>query len=227
MYKIILKRIIDIIFSIIAIIVSIPIWIIAVIGIIISDPGPIFYISNRIGKDNLEFKMYKFRSMKILKEKREGCEASLRPEEDRIFPWGKFMRKFKLDEIPQFLNIFLGDMSFVGPRPVAKDQMSIFRTGRYNVAKDVKPGLTGPAALYDYIYGDEFEEININDYVERVLPTRKELEVVYVNKQSFIFDTWIIIETAICIFGNLLNKKNTHLLKKLVKLAQESDLNLN
>lgn len=113
MYKYI-KRLIDIILSFFAIVCSSPFWIVTIIGIEISDPGPIFYKAKRIGKDNKEFSMFKFRSMSVLREPKKGSEASLRPETDRIFPWGKIIRKLKLDELPQFLNIFIGDMSIIG-----------------------------------------------------------------------------------------------------------------
>lgn len=222
MYKFV-KRLIDIVVSLAAIVLSSPFWIITIIGIEISDPGPIFYKANRIGKDNQEFSMYKFRSMRVLREPKKGSEASLRPETDRIFPWGKVIRKLKLDELPQFLNIFLGDMSVVGPRPVAKDQMNLFRFGKYDEAKQVKPGITGPAALYDYIYGDQFEEENVEEYMEKVYPTRRELEYVYVKKQGFLFDTWMFFETAWCVICSMIGKENTGFLHKLIAMAQESD----
>ena len=222
MYKYV-KRLIDIVLSFLAIVFSSPFWIVTIIGIEISDPGPVFYKANRIGKDNEEFSMYKFRSMRVLKEPRKGSEASLRPETDRIFAWGKVIRKLKLDELPQFLNIFLGDMSIVGPRPVAKDQMNLFRFGKYDEAKKVKPGITGPAALYDYIYGDQFEEANIDEYMEKVYPTRRELEYVYVKKQGFLFDTWIFFETAKCVIYSLFGKENTELLSKLRRMAMKSN----
>lgn len=221
MYRYI-KRVIDIFISGLAIICSSPFWIITIIGIELSDPGPIFYKANRIGKDNKEFSMFKFRSMRVLKNHKEGSEASLRPETDRIFPWGKVIRKLKLDELPQFLNIFIGDMSLVGPRPVAKDQIKLFRFGRFNRSKEVKPGITGPAALYDYIYGDQFEEENIDEYMEKVYPIRRELEYVYVDKEGFLFDIWMFFETALCVIFSLFGKEHTKLLKQLNKMAQES-----
>ena len=218
-----IKRGMDILLSGLAIVCSAPFWIITIIGIEVSDPGPIFYKAKRIGKDNKEFSMYKFRSMRVLKQPKKGSEASLRPETDRIFPWGKVIRKLKLDELPQFLNIFIGNMSIIGPRPVAKDQIRLFRFGKYDEAKTVKPGITGPAALYDYIYGDQFEEADVDEYMKKVYPTRRELEYVYVKKQGFLFDTWMFFETAWCVICSLLGKENTKLLKKLVKMAQESN----
>jgi len=217
------KRLFDILLSFFGIILSSPIWILTIIGILISDFGPIFYVANRIGKDNKEFKMYKFRSMRTLKEKEEGSESSLRPETNRIFPWGKVIRKLKIDELPQLFNILNGTMSIVGPRPVAKDQFEIFRTGKYEKTKTVRPGLTGPAALYDYIYGDKFEDSNVEEYEEKVLPTRKELELVYVKKIGFFFDAWIFFETAWCVICKIFGKKNKRLLKKLIKMAEENN----
>ena len=225
MYKY-FKRMIDIVVSIFAIMLTSPIWVITIIGIELSDHGPIFYKANRIGKNNEKFLMYKFRSMRVLKEAKVGSEASLRPESDRIFFWGKIIRQFKIDELPQFLNILCGNMSIVGPRPVAVDQEDLFRFGKYNDAKQVKPGITGPAALYDYIYGDQFEEENIEEYMKKVYPIRRELEYVYVQKQSFLFDFWIFFETAYCILCRIFRKENTKLLRKLIKMAEQSNSSL-
>lgn len=227
MYRLFFKRFFDIVLSLLAILISSPIWIITVIGIEISDPGPIFYKACRIGKDNREFKMLKFRSMRVLKNPKEGSEASLRPETDRIFPWGKIIRKLKIDELPQFLNAFVGNMSIVGPRPVAKDQFDIFRVGRYDEAKKVRPGITGPAALYDYIYGDQFEEADINEYIEKVLPTRKELELVYVKKQSFIYDIKIVWYTVVCVLASIFKKEPKRIYTELVgsiSITKEGEL---
>lgn len=221
MYSVI-KRIVDCILALVAFIVTLPIWLITIIGIEINDPGPIFYIANRIGKDNKPFRMFKFRSMRVLKNPQEGSEASLRPEEDRIFFVGKLIRKLKIDELPQLLNIIAGDMAIVGPRPVAKDQMNIFRVGRYDEAKRVRPGLTGPAALYDYIYGDQFEDSDVQEYIEKVLPTRRELELVYLQKMSFGFDCRMIFATAFCVCCSMFGKENKKLLNKLVKMAENS-----
>jgi len=106
-----LKRLFDICVSGLALIVLLPVWLIAIIGIIVSDPGPVFYFANRVTKDNRTFKMYKFRSMRVDKN---ANEKSLRPDQDRIFPFGRFMRATKIDELPQLLNVFLGDMAVVG-----------------------------------------------------------------------------------------------------------------
>lgn len=205
-----LKRIFDFICALIGIIAASPIWMIAIVGILVSDWGPVFYVAMRIGKDNKPFKMYKFRSMRVQKNTNE---ASLRPDKDRIFPFGYFIRMTKIDELPQLLNILNGTMSIIGPRPVAQDQFEMFRYGRWNEVAKVQVGLSGPAALYDYIYGDQITDVD--EYMEKVYPTRKELEYIYVQKMSIWYDLKMIIYTVICIFYNICGKECTWILNEL------------
>ena len=218
MYKFI-KRLFDILVSGFALIVLLPIWIVTIVGIEINDFGPVFYMASRIGKDNKEFKMFKFRSMRVTQEQ---TVQTLRPEEDRIFAWGKVIRKLKIDELPQFLNVFIGDMSVIGPRPVATSQFDLFRTGKYDETKVVKPGLSGPGALYDYIYGDQFEDSDLELYKEKVLPNRRELELVYVRKQGILFDAKMIVWTMRCIFCSVFGTVPKKIYDYLVELATES-----
>ena len=191
-----IKRVLDIFCALLGIIGTSPIWIIAIVGILISDWGPVFYTSTRIGKGNNPFKMFKFRSMRI---DRSADEASLRPDQDRIFPFGKFIRKVKIDELPQLINVLNGTMSVIGPRPVASDQKELFRVGRWNDASMVAVGLSGPAALYDFLYGDQF--VDEEEYMEKVFPTRRELEYLYVKKMSFAYDVKLVWWTILCIAG--------------------------
>lgn len=210
------KRSFDLICALLLIILTFPLWIIAIGGILISDWGPIFYTANRVGKGNKPFKMYKFRSMRVAKT---ANEASLRPDEDRIFPFGHFIRKVKIDELPQLLNILDGTMSLVGPRPVSQDQFELFRTGKWNMAAEVPVGLSGPAALYDFIYGDQFTDEN--EYMEKVFETRRELEYVYVKKAGLLYDLKIIAYTLICIIYALRGKECTWILNELKITANE------
>ena len=216
MYKI-LKRCFDFFCAFIALVVLSPIFLLAAIGILISDWGPIFYKANRIGKENEPFRMYKFRSMRVAKA---ANEASLRPDEDRIFPFGHFIRKAKIDELPQLINILNGTMSIVGPRPVAQDQFDMFRYGKWNEAAKVPVGLSGPAALYDYIYGDQITDEK--EYMEKVYPTRRELEYVYVKKASIFYDLKMIIYTVICILYALCGKECKWILNELVEEANKT-----
>lgn len=217
MYKY-FKRLLDIICALLGIIGTSPLWIIAIFGIWVSDWGPVFYTSTRIGKGNKRFKMYKFRSMRVEKG---ADEKSLRPDEDRIFPFGYFIRKVKIDELPQLLNILNGTMSIVGPRPVAEDQFDMFRYGKWNEAAKVPVGLTGPAALYDYIYGDQITDEK--EYMEKVYPIRRELEYTYVKKAGLWYDLKMIIYTVICILYALAGKECTWILNELKTSAKESE----
>ena len=216
MYKYV-KRFLDIVCALLGIIGTSPFGIIAVIGILVSDWGPIFYVSSRIGKDNKPFKMYKFRSMRVDKG---ANETSLRPDEDRIFAFGRFIRKVKIDELPQLLNVLNGTMSVIGPRPVANDQKDLFRVGKWNEDAKVAVGLSVPAALYDFIYGDQIEDPD--EYMEKVFPTRRELEYVYVKKMSFGYDMKMVVYTVICIFYALFGKECTWILNELIASAQKS-----
>lgn len=207
-----IKRLFDICASGIAIIVLSPIWIMAIVGIQISDPGPIFYFANRVTKDNRTFQMYKFRSMRV---DQNANEKSLRPEQTRIFPFGRFIRATKIDELPQLLNVFLGDMAIVGPRPAAVDQISITRGGDNIIVAKVKAGLTSPAALYDYLYGDQIEDEV--EYMDKVVPTRLSLDRYYVNKQTVGYDLKLIWYTILCIIGTVMHKPQIKILKEMIE----------
>lgn len=210
MYRFI-KRTFDIFASGLALIVLLPIWLIAIIGIEVSDPGPVFYFANRAGKDNKTFRMYKFRSMRVDKN---ANEKSLRPDQDRIFKFGRFIRATKIDELPQLLNVFLGDMAVIGPRPAAVDQIEITRSGENAIVASIKPGLSSPSALYDYLYGDSIEDEA--EYMDKVAPTRLALDRFYIGKQTVGYDIKIIWYTVVCIFGTIFHKPAIFILKELI-----------
>lgn len=215
MYPII-KRAFDICASGVALVVLSPLWLIAIIGIMISDPGPIIYMANRVGKDNKPFKMFKFRSMRV---DRDANEKSLRADTNRIFKWGKIMRDTKLDELPQLLNVFLGDMSVIGPRPASAEQVEITRAGKYAATFKLKPGLSSPSALYDYIYGDQFEDEK--EYEEKVLSTRLELDLYYLKNMGVLYDIKMIWYTVVCIFNLIFHRSSKGILDELVTAVKE------
>lgn len=214
MYKYV-KRFLDVVCALLGIVGTSPIWLIAIIGILVSDFGPIFYTSRRIGKGNRPFMMYKFRSMRVDKS---ANESRLRPDQNRIFWWGEVMRKLKIDELPQLLNILNGSMSVIGPRPVANDQKELFRIGKWNLAAEVAVGLSGPAALYDFIYGDQIKDEK--EYMEKVFLMRRELEYIYVKKMGFWYDVKMVAYTIICILYALVGKECTWILKELETTGQ-------
>ena len=227
MYRLI-KRCFDFICAFIALVILSPIFLLTIIGILISDWGPLFYFANRVGKDNKKFKMWKFRSMRVLRAPKEGAEASLRPEQDRIFWWGQIMRRLKIDELPQLLNILNGTMSIVGPRPAAVDQVDITRGGENAIAATVPCGLTSQSSLWDYIYGDQFTEED--EYNEKVLPIRLKLDVYYVKHAGFFGDIKLIIWTVLAILYTACGKYPQWMHDSLVSMAKEeggADLNHN
>lgn len=209
------KRLFDIIASSIALIFLSPILIGSAIAIVVSDPGPVFYMANRVGQYDKTFKMFKFRSMRV---DRSANEKSFKADTNRIFPWGKFMRDSKIDELPQLINILLGDMSIIGPRPASVDQVEIVRAGKYAVTSCLKPGLSGPSALYDYIYGDTIEDEK--EYKEKVLPTRLDLDVYYTRTKSFWYDMKIIWYTVVCIVMLVSHNKPQAIFDELMEAAE-------
>lgn len=188
------KRMFDFMGAMIGLVGTSPIWLFSIIVILLSDWGSPFYCANRMGKDNKKFKMWKFRSMRVVKG---GNEVSLRPDQDRIFWWGKWMRRLKIDELPQLINILNGTMSIVGPRPAAVDQVNITRGGKNIIAATVPCGLTSQSSIWDYIYGDKFEDEE--EYNEKVLGIRLKLDVYYVKHASFFGDIRLIIWTVLAI----------------------------
>ena len=212
------KRAFDIAASALGLVVTCPVWLAAVIGIELSDPGPVFYMANRVGFHNEPFRMFKFRSMRV---DNQANEKSFKADVNRIFPWGAFMRSSKIDELPQLLNVFLGDMSVVGPRPASADQVSITRGGRFAQVGSAKPGLSGPSALYDYIYGDTVTDEA--EYEKLVLPTRLELDRYYIRAASWKLDMKMIFWTVRCILNSVFHRSSEKMLAQLIDWAKSME----
>lgn len=187
----------DIIFSFLGISFLIPIFIIIGIIQVIMSGFPIFYLHKRVGKNQKIFSMIKFRSMKmdkrpikeqLTKEQYEEYLATYKVTNDpRLTKFGKFLRKTSLDELPQLFNIFIGQMSFIGPRPVIKEELEKFKDQK-DVVTSVKPGLTG----YWAVNGRS----EVTDYDERV-----KLEVYYVEHASIGLDIKIFFKTIGVVFS--------------------------
>lgn len=185
------KRCFDLLFAICFLIVFSPVYLISWLIIKIVSPGPAIYKAERVGKGGKLFKCYKFRSMRVDSGK---VRLTTLGNDDRIFPFGKFIRKTKIDEMPQVVNILKGDMSVVGPRPEDKENADKVYVGELVHILDVKPGLTSTASLYDYTHGELYEDEE--SYEKEFMPKKLILELYYVNHRSFWYDIHLVLKTA-------------------------------
>ncbi len=209
LYRLI-KRLFDIVSCAFAIVVSSPLWLIIAIGIKCSSKGPVFYHADRIGKDGKKFTLFKFRSMHQyhpeIQGKGEQREGGYIANESRIFPFGGFLRKSKLDELPQLLNILLGQMSVVGPRPITEAGVKKHYIGKYDNVLTIKPGLACLDSLYDYAHGELVVKDN-EEFDKKVAPMRDYLASMYVEKQSIGLDIYCILRTLLLMFQIAVLKK--------------------
>lgn len=206
------KRFFDLLFAGLFLIVFSPVYIFTWIIIKIVSPGPVIYKAKRVGKDGVLFDCYKFRSMKVDSGK---VKLTTLHNDDRIFPFGKFIRKTKIDEMPQVVNILKGEMSVVGPRPEDKENADKVYLGEYVHILDVKPGLTSPASLYDYTHGEMYEDVTQYELI--FLPKKLKLELYYVNNRSIWYDMILVLRTAWLIIQKTCGKKEFAEPKELYK----------
>lgn len=195
------KRTFDIVSSILAIIVLFLPWIVISLIIKYQSPGPAIYKARRVGKDGKVFTLYKFRSMRM---DSGAVRATTLRGDPRIFPFGEFLRKSKLDETPQLINILKGEMSVIGPRPEDEVNSDKFYFGKYRGILSVKPGLSSPASLYDYTHGEKYEDEET--YIKEFLPKKLDVELYYVNHKGFIYDIEIVFRTVFTIIAIVMGK---------------------
>lgn len=179
------KRLLDVIFSILALLLLLPLYIVLAVLVKMSSPGPIFYSHERIGKDHKPFRIYKFRTMYLGSEK--NGPALSQKDDPRITPIGKIMRKLRLDELPQFYNVLRGDMSLVGPRPEREFyiQQIVQRAPHYLHLLSVRPGITSLGQV-KYGYAE-----NVDQMIERL-----KFDILYIENRSLLMDIKILIYTV-------------------------------
>ncbi len=189
-----MKRIFDLLFSFHVLLFLSPFLLIVALAIKFYDWGPVFYKAPRVGKGGKVFRMYKFRSMVVNADK--IGPSSTTKTDARITPMGRFLRKTKLDEIPQFINVFIGNMSIVGPRPDVKQFTDMFTPEELPILS-VKPGITDFASIWNSDEAKILEGAEDPDkaYMELIWPEKKRLQLKYVREQSFAIDIKIIILT--------------------------------
>lgn len=205
-----LKRAFDLTFSIPFLVVFSPIYLLAYLGIKLSSPGPALYKAKRVGLNGMVFDCYKYRSMRVDSGK---VRLTTLKNDDRIFPFGKFIRASKIDEMPQIFNILKGEMSVVGPRPEDTVNAEKLYAGENACILSVNPGLTSPASLFDYTHGELYEDEV--EYEKEILPKKIELEKYYVNHHSFGYDIQLILKTASIIIQKVLGRTEFPLPKEL------------
>lgn len=188
------KRLFDIFFSIVGLTFLLPLFLIIALVIAIESRGGVFYLQNRVGKNNIDFKLYKFRTMFIDSDKAGLITVGMR--DNRITKVGYLLRKYKFDELPQLLNVLQGSMSFVGPRPEVRKYVELYNDTQLKVLK-VKPGITDYASIE---YSNENELLgNASDpdqlYVEVIMPAKLSLNLKYINEISIATDVKLILQT--------------------------------
>ena len=218
-----IKRIFDILSSLLALIVSSPLWLVILIGIKMSSAGPVFYTTERAGKNKKPFTLHKFRSMHVYHPTEEGktTEGGFIANANRIFPFGGFLRKSKLDELPQLLDILAGHMSVIGPRPLSVAGANRHYTGKYEIVSNVRPGLACLDSLFDYAHGELFVSSN-EEFREKILPVRNELAKMYVEKQNIVLDIYCILRTLKLMYQIKKKKKREFPLTKYEAEAEKN-----
>lgn len=197
-----MQRLLDIIFSSLALIILSPVMLIVSILLRLTGEGEIFYLQERIGKDMVTFKLYKFATM-LKNSENIGSGTVTVKNDPRVLPLGKFLRSTKINELPQLINIFIGDMSVIGPRPQTRRCFNAFPDALKDTIASVKPGLSGIGSIIFRAEEDLLESdlgSNINFYDDVISPYKAEIESWYIPNRNLktyfllIFLTiWIVI----------------------------------
>lgn len=188
-----IKRGIDVLASAAGLVVLSPLLLALVLAVRLTSPGPVFYRAHRIGRDGTPFRLYKFRSMVVNADK-VGPAVTVAGDR-RVTPVGRFLRKTKLDELPQLINVLRGDMSLVGPRPEDPRYVALYTPEQRAVLR-VRPGITSLASVTyrdeeSLLHGEDWERL----YVEKIMPEKIAIDLDYVQRATPWHDIQIILRT--------------------------------
>jgi len=189
-----MKRLFDILFSATLILVLLPLGVVVSIWIVLDDFGSPFFVQQRVGLNGKNFGLLKFRSMRKNAESKGQLTVGMK--DNRITRSGYFIRKYKIDELPQLVNVFLGEMSVVGPRPEVPKYVLLYNEEQQNVLS-IKPGITDFASI-EYVRENELLSQSPHPektYIEEIMPAKLALNLKYVREQSFFTDMKIILQT--------------------------------
>lgn len=195
-----IKRLFDLTFSFLGLILLFPILAIISILILLDSKGPVFFRQIRVGKLNQDFRIFKFRTMVI--DSSEKSLLTLGDRDPRVTKVGYYLRKYKLDEFPQLINVLFGDMSFVGPRPEVRKYVDYYSEEDMMILK-VRPGITDYASIK---FRNEAEIINESDnpekmYLDYIMPEKIKLNKQYINENNLFTDIKIIVRTIMTIIS--------------------------
>ncbi|MBR6133015.1 MAG: sugar transferase [Bacteroidales bacterium] len=196
-----MKRVLDFLCSLVVLVLLLPVWLVVALLIVLESRGGVFYVQKRVGKDNRDFNLYKFRTMRPDSDSKGLLTVGAR--DSRITRVGYFLRKYKIDEFPQLLNILKGDMSIVGPRPEVRKYVDLYTPEQMRVLS-VRPGLTDYASIR---YVNENEVLAASDdpertYIEEVMPAKLALNLQYIDNQSLKEDFKLIFKTFTAILSH-------------------------
>ena len=189
-----MKRIFDIVASGIGLILLSPLFVILAIWIKCDSIGPVFYKQVRVGRNNMDFQLFKFRSMRVGSDKKGLITVG--GHDPRITRSGDYIRKYKLDEFPQLINVFLGEMSLVGPRPEVRHYVNYWTEEQMHVL-DVRPGITDPASIKFRNENELMEKAKDPEdyYINVIMQEKIKLYLEYVQNASFWYDIKLIFQT--------------------------------
>ncbi len=192
-----MKRIFDFVCSFCGLLVLLPVFIFISLWVGLTSKGGVFYKQKRVGKNNKDFSLYKFRSMAVGSDKKGLLTVG--GKDSRITKAGYYLRKYKLDELPQLLNVLKGDMSLVGPRPEVRKYVDMYTKEQMKVLS-VRPGITDPASIK---YRNENELLSKVDnpekyYIENIMPDKISLNLQYIESRSLFGDIQLIFKTIFC-----------------------------
>ncbi len=195
-----MKRLTDILLSLVGLLILLPFFLVIAIVIALDSRGGVFFLQTRVGKNNKDFKLFKFRTMRVDSESKG--QLTIGGHDIRITKAGFFLRRYKLDELPQLLNVLLGDMSLVGPRPEVRKYVDMYTAEQLQVLS-VKPGITDYASIK---YADESELLAKAEnpeqfYIQTVMPDKLAINQEYIKNRSFGVDMGILFKTIGKILG--------------------------
>ena len=197
--KLLVKRLFDIFFSVLGLLLLLPVFLVIAIVIKTESQGTVFYRQVRVGRNHKNFRVFKFRTMNMNSD--ATLNITIGNSDKRITGFGRWLRRYKIDELPQLLNVLKGDMSLVGPRPEVPKYVALYNSEQLKVLT-VRPGITDYASIKFRNENELLAQVSNPEeyYIREVMPAKLELNLFYVKNQSLILDIKLLIMTVIFIF---------------------------